>query len=83
MKFTIVGIMCLLSLPVLAAQQAVTDTGEVVILNDDGTWVYLDRTEDTGTKIPTNLGTFTLPKQSTFNLKSTKTNMMLPSTLLN
>jgi hypothetical protein len=57
-----------------SAQKAVTDTGDIVVLNDDGTWVYSDDTQRKFGEIITNSLQFTKPKNSSFLLKSTKNN---------
>ena len=62
-----------------AGQKAVTDTGELVILNDDGTWTY-ENTAKSGqdlTKISTNKTQFRKPESSVFQLKSKATNLGL------
>ena len=53
-----------------AQQKAVTETGEEVILYDDGTWKYLkDQDKDRG-RIPTNKMVYTKSEASTFLVKS-------------
>ncbi|WP_276365750.1 hypothetical protein [Chryseolinea sp. H1M3-3] len=55
------------------AIHAVTDNGEEVILNDNGTWKYLNDSTLLGSKeIPTNDTKFDKAKNSTFLVKSTK-----------
>jgi len=58
------------SISVYASQTAVTDTGDVIILNDNGTWKYKDRVD--ATSISINSHKFVTPKSSTFLLKSQK-----------
>lgn len=53
-----------------AAQKAVTDTGEQVILNGDGTWIYADKAQKTDQEIEVNNAKFEKPQASTFLLKS-------------
>lgn len=53
-----------------AGQIAITDTGDEVILNSDGTWQYSDASA-LETVIKTNSSTFKKPENSTFLLKST------------
>lgn len=54
-----------------AGQIAITDTGDEVILNSDGTWKYSDASAlETAIKI--NNSSFKKPESSTFLLKSTK-----------
>ena len=54
---------------------AVAEEGEQVILNDDRSWIYLDREEEPDKEIPTNPKKFEIVKNSTFLLKSTVCNM--------
>lgn len=72
MKIFYISIILLISSISHAAQQAVTDTGEVVILNDDGTWKYSSEPEKAFVKLTTNKQVFKKPKNSSFQLKSTK-----------
>ncbi len=51
-----------------------TEEGEVVILSDNGTWVYEGGRATNLVEIPTNSNTFSKHINSTFTLKSTKTN---------
>ena len=74
MKTLLLSLFCFASLSVLAAQQAVTDEGQVVILNDDGTWLYAQGNEPEELVIPVNDNVFTTHKDSSFPLKSSKTN---------
>ena len=57
-----------------ASQKAITDTGDIVILNDDGTWVYSDDAKKTANAIETNERKFAKPKDTSFILKSTINN---------
>ena len=59
------------SININAAQSAVTDRGEIVILNDDGTWSHQDKSKDISS-VPTNSQKFETPKGSSFLLKSQK-----------
>lgn len=81
MKRSILSLLLLLSIPAFAAQKAITDTDEEVILNDDGTWKYASgkATNDSGStgKINTNSDKFSKPKSSTFLIKSKKNNTAL------
>jgi hypothetical protein len=54
---------------------AVTDTGEQVILNDDGTWNYIDEPQGGTADIPVNGKQFTKDKSQTMLVKSTKANI--------
>lgn len=51
---------------------AVTDTGEEVVLYDDGTWKYANEGTPSASKIKTNEKIFTKDKNSSFIVKSTK-----------
>ena len=55
-----------------AQQMAVTQTGEQVILFDDGTWTYQDKDALTETEIQTNSTKFIKDVNSTFLIKSEK-----------
>jgi hypothetical protein len=55
-----------------AGQKAISDTGDEVILNSDGTWEYADNGEKTNDKIETNENDFEKSKDASFQLKSTK-----------
>ncbi|MBI35709.1 MAG: hypothetical protein CMP67_10155 [Flavobacteriales bacterium] len=57
-----------------AQKLAVTDTGQEVILYDDGTWKYKDKS-DVEKEIPTNSKKFKKNDKSTFLLKSNKFNV--------
>jgi len=61
--------------PVFAQQNAVTETGEEVVLYDNGTWEYKSETSDRMSVIPTNPEPFIKDENSTFLLKSTKLNV--------
>ena len=57
----------------LSAQiNAVTETGDAVLLYDDGSWQYLNAEEVEVTEIPLNPQKFKKPKDSDFLLKSKK-----------
>jgi hypothetical protein len=55
--------------------KAVTETGEEVILYDDGTWKYQNEDEAEVKGIPTNSNKFEKSDESTFLLKSSKLNV--------
>ena len=55
--------------------KAVTETGEEVILYDDGTWKYQNEDEVELKEIPTNSNKFEKSDESTFLLKSSKLNV--------
>lgn len=64
----------LLATTVYAGQKAITDTGDEVILNSDGTWKYANNSKSTEREIKTNKAKFKKPSSSSFLLKSTKNN---------
>ena len=65
---------CLLSMTAHASQRAVTDEGNIVILNENGTWAYESSDTSKITEIKLNKNTFKKNSESTFPLKSTKNN---------
>tara|TARA_B100000963_G_scaffold350383_1_gene360574 strand:+ start:341 stop:967 length:627 start_codon:yes stop_codon:yes gene_type:complete len=66
---------CLFTLIISKAQKsAVTDTGQEVVLYDDGTWKYKNK-NDVEKEIPTNAKKFKKNDKSTFLLKSSKFNV--------
>jgi hypothetical protein len=74
-KIFIATLLLLLAATCYAGQKAITDTGEQVILNSDGTWVYADKTgKKPEQKIETNKASFQTPKGSNFLLKSSRNN---------
>jgi hypothetical protein len=74
MKKLFVTIILLLAATSYASQKAITDTGEEVILNSDGTWEYSDKARKATKIIETNEKKFKKPVDSSFLLKSTKNN---------
>jgi hypothetical protein len=74
MKNLLVAILLLVASASYAGQTAVTDTGEKVILNSDGTWVSADSAPKPAKSIETNKKKFEKPKNSAFLLKSTRNN---------
>ena len=58
-----------------AQQKAVTETGEEVILYDDGTWSYINEYQLSKKDIPTNQNRFEKDYESTFLLKSSNFNV--------
>ena len=74
MKIIVALLLCLFSLPLMASQRAVTDEGDIVILNDDGTWVFESPDTVESAEIPISEKEFTKTADSIFRLKSTKTN---------
>lgn len=71
MKVIYISMMLIIASTSYAAQQAVTDTGEVVILNDDGTWRLSAESEKALVKLTTNKTPFKKSSRATFLLKST------------
>ncbi len=59
-----------------AQQRAITQTGETVILNDDGTWELVKRPKALS-EIPIAEGDFVVPKGATFEVKSSKIDVSL------
>ena len=74
MKKLFVTILLLLAATSYASQKAITDTGEEVILNSDGTWEYSDNAQKATNTIETNKKKFEKPRNSSFLLKSIKNN---------
>lgn len=58
-----------------AQQKAVTETGEEVILFEDGTWKYQSEDQISEKETPTNPKKFKKDKESTFLLKSSNLNI--------
>jgi hypothetical protein len=76
MKKLTLMLLCLLTVNLTQAQQkAVTETGEEVILFEDGTWQYQNENDLLEKEIPTNSKIFKKDKESTFLLKSSKVNV--------
>ncbi|MCK4662415.1 MAG: hypothetical protein KAT68_06095 [Bacteroidales bacterium] len=71
-KLIVILICCSTALFVQAQKKAVTETGDEVILYDDGTWKYVNDTDIENNEIPTNSKKFEKSDNSTFLLKSTK-----------
>jgi hypothetical protein len=65
----------LVNIVALAQVKAVTETGEEVILYENGTWKYLDDDLNSPSEIPLNENTFEKNEESTFLLKSTVLNV--------
>ena len=69
-------LLCLLIVSFSNAQQkAVTETGDEVILYDDGTWKYLDEDQIIANDVPINPNKFETDDKSTFLLKSNTMNI--------
>ncbi|MFD1293416.1 hypothetical protein ACFQ5N_06165 [Lutibacter holmesii] len=76
MNKIIVVVCCLFSIMSLSAQKkAVTETGDEVVLFDNGTWEYQNKEILVEMEIPTNTKVFEKDKKSTFLLKSKKVNV--------
>ena len=74
MKKVFAAIFLLMVTNSYASQSAITDTGESVILNSNGTWTYADDHQNSNqtTAISVNNESFVKPNESTFLLKSAK-----------
>ncbi|MEO6130559.1 MAG: hypothetical protein ABIQ02_01835 [Saprospiraceae bacterium] len=72
--FFLVGCLAL-SLPSFSQLSAVTQTGDEVILYDDGTWVYAHKDSINTSEITTNPQKFAKGDSSSFLLKSTRINV--------
>lgn len=70
MKLYSILALLFLSFNTVASMNAITDEGDVVILNDDGTWLYEEDHTASYTEITTNPREFTKPDSSNFVLKS-------------
>lgn len=66
----IVAYLLFLSLPLVAQQRALTETGEQVVLYNDGTWVYVEKDTLNAEEIPLNPRPYNRSKSATFRLKS-------------
>lgn len=76
MRKVIIMVTCFIFAFVCYAQQlAITETGEEVILYDDGTWEYVNESEQTDSEITMNPKEFVKSDNSTFLLKSKKINV--------
>ena len=71
-KYLAIIALCLFSLTAYATQTATTEKGDIVILEDDGTWKYQSAETQKLTIIKTNNSTFVKSPAATFLLKSTK-----------
>lgn len=76
LKKILFGLLCAGFSQVCTAQKkAVTDLGEEVILYDDQTWKYADKSQAAETEIKTNPAAFKKSEQAAFLLKSSKLNV--------
>ncbi len=76
-KLTIILLAALFPFLCLAEQKAITDTGDEVILYDDGTWSYINKETGAKKSIPTNDLEFNKGENLTFLLKSKKNDVGL------
>lgn len=74
-KITFTFCFMILAISLVAQKKAVTETGEEVILFDDGTWEYEDGAPISETEITTNSKLFKKENTSSFLLKSKKVNV--------
>lgn len=74
MKLYIVLLLCFFTFSAVAGKKAMTEEGDVVILNDDGTWRYEEGKASDAIELAMNPNTFKTDQKSNFALKSTKTN---------
>lgn len=74
LRLTLVALFTLASFASIAQKKAVTETGEEVILNENGTWKYLNEGATAKTEIPMNDQKFEKPGKATFLVKSVRTN---------
>lgn len=74
-KYFIITLLSFSALSTFAQQKAITDTGEEVVLYEDGTWEYAGATELPEKEIPVNPKPFVKSGKSSFLLKSSKTNL--------
>ena len=74
--FALVLYICLLSMTAHAIQRAVTDEGDIVILNENGTWSYENPETIKVYEIRLNNNIFKKSPDSTFSIKSTKNKSM-------
>ncbi len=76
MRITILTILLLLTVPSIYAQiNAITETGDEVILYEDGTWKYLNDSVNVDTEILRNETEFLKGEHLTFLVKSNKINI--------
>ena len=76
MNKIILVVCCLFSIMSMNAQKkAVSETGDEVVLFDNGTWEYQNKEILVETEIPTNTKSFEKVKKATFLLKSKKLNV--------
>jgi hypothetical protein len=74
MRFLILLLVSAFATYSYANMKAVTDKGDVVILQDDGTWIFEKPKDVEKSEIKTNKKKFKKDGNASFNLKSTKNN---------
>jgi hypothetical protein len=74
LKFTIITLL-FIQFNAHSQQKAITENGEEVWLNEDGTWSYVNAVKEEEKTIAFNAKTFVKPVTSTFLLKSKKLNI--------
>ena len=74
MKILLVIILLFLAATSYASQKAITDTGEEVILNSDGTWEYSDNAQKATKIIETKKNKFERSRDASFLVKSMRNN---------
>lgn len=65
--------LCFFAFNAVASKKVITDKGDVVVLDDDGTWIYENGKAKGDIELIMNSLTFSKHSDSTFKLKSTKT----------
>ncbi len=76
MKKTILILLAVFSMQLLQAQiNAITESGDEVILYENGTWKYLNDSIVSASEIPMNEQIFTKPENSSFLVKSKRLNI--------
>jgi hypothetical protein len=74
MKFYTLLALCFFTFNAVASKKAITDDGDIVVLNDDGTWVYEQGKAEGEIQLDMNPLTFSKDSNAKFMLKSSKTN---------
>jgi len=74
MKLYTILALCFFTFNAVASKKAITDEGDVVVLNDDGTWVYENGKAEAEINLDTNPLIFSKHADSKFMLKSGNTN---------
>jgi hypothetical protein len=74
-KFILLVGLVLASIASKAQLTAVTETGNLVILYDNGTWTYMHKDSINSNEVPVNSASISINPNSLFLLKSTRINM--------